>query len=90
MEERSDLANESRAIAVGVVLGAIEEVRVDLFVGRLAGIVGLDLRLQDLVVLGALGLFFFFRLPLFDVLEDRADQAGRCGGGRLLGRKQHV
>ncbi|MNL44049.1 hypothetical protein D3C87_1665930 [compost metagenome] len=63
---------------------------VDPGVGRFLGVVRLHLRLQDLVVLDALGLFFLFRLPLFDVLEDRADQAGRCGGGRLLGRKQHV
>ncbi|MDF8352822.1 hypothetical protein [Ensifer adhaerens] len=66
----------------------IEEVAVDLLVGGLLSAIGLDLRPQEPVVLCTLGLFFFLRLPFFDVLEDRADQIGRRGGGRLLGRKQ--
>ncbi|MNT47364.1 hypothetical protein D3C72_1840720 [compost metagenome] len=62
---------------------------VDPGVGRLLGVVRLHLRLQDLVVLGALGLFVLFRLALLDILQDRADQIGRCCGAGLLSREQH-
>ncbi|MNW00420.1 hypothetical protein D3C71_1959100 [compost metagenome] len=62
---------------------------VDLGIGCLLGVVRLHLGLQDLVVLGAFRLFVLFRLALLDILQDRADQVGRCGGAGLLSGEQH-